>query len=79
MTAYSNKELTLQEIEELISWTEGQNSDGYGEELERQPIETSDGDIYVSFWNSDSRYYIKPEQELKQEKPSLGYLSPMSG
>ena len=46
------EELTDAETEILTEWISGQNSDGYGEHFEQQPIDTEDGDLYVSFWNS---------------------------
>ena len=79
MTAHVNGELTAEETAGLISEVEGQNSDGWGEGFEQRPIKTPDGEIYVSFWNSDGGYFIKPEQELKQTAPDLGYGGPVMG
>jgi hypothetical protein len=43
-----------------------------GESFEQRPIKVEDGEIYVSFWNSEN-FFIKPEQELKQNsEPDLG-------
>lgn len=50
------EELTDAETEILTDWISGQNSDGYGEHFEQQPIDTEDGDLYVSFWNSGDNY-----------------------
>lgn len=52
------EELTDAETEILTDWISGQNSDGYGEYFEQQPIDTEDGDLYVSFWNSGDNYNI---------------------
>ena len=78
MTAGVSGALSEAEITELLSFIEGQNSDGYGEGLEQRPIKTSAGEIYVSFWNSES-YFIKLEQELKQRAPDFGYGGPVMG
>ena len=43
----------------------GQNSDGFGEGLEQRPIETEDGDLYVSMWSSD-HYFIYDENEMNE-------------
>lgn len=72
MTAEITDALSETETSELIDFVAGQNADGYGEGLEQRPIKTSDGEIYVSFWNSYN-YFIKQEQELKQITPDLGY------
>lgn len=71
MTAGLKESLSGEETAALLDYVCGQNSDGYGEGLEQRPIKTPDGEIYVSFWNSDN-YFLKPEQELKQsEAPDL--------
>jgi len=59
-------ELTEVETAKLLDFIIGQLSDGWGEGFEQRPIKTNDGEIYVSFWNSD-HFFIKPERELKQE------------
>ena len=54
--------LTDAEMEEFKSWWGGQASDGYGEGLEQQEIETESlGKIYVSFWNSSDDWQIEVE------------------
>ena len=58
------EELTGAEAEILTDWISGQNSDGYGEHFEQQPIDTEDGDLYVSFWNSGDNYSIMTRGEL---------------
>lgn len=58
------EELTDVEAEILTDWISGQNSDGYGEHFEQQPIDTEDGDLYVSFWNSGDNYSIMTRDEL---------------
>ena len=58
--------LTDAETEILTDWISGQNSDGYGEHFEQQPIDTEDGDLYVSFWNSGDNYSIMTRDELDE-------------
>lgn len=38
----------------------------YGEHFEQQPIDTEDGDLYVSFWNSGDNYSIMTRDELDE-------------
>ncbi|OLN30065.1 hypothetical protein [Desulfosporosinus metallidurans] len=72
MVAEVKGELTESEIKVLTDYFTGQYSDGYGEGFEQRPIKVEDGEIYVSFWNSEN-FFIKPEQELKQNsEPDLG-------
>ena len=42
------------------------NSDGFGEGLEQRPIETEDGDLYLSMWNSGDDYFIYDENEMNE-------------
>lgn len=58
-------ELSEGELKELISEWSGQESDGWGENMEQEPIKTEDGELYVSFWHSGNDFFIKPERELK--------------
>ncbi|MHB8076918.1 hypothetical protein [Desulfosporosinus fructosivorans] len=71
MTAGLTEALSGEETAELLEFVAGQNSDGWGKDFEQRSIKTEDGEIYVSFWNSEN-FLIKPEQELKQnEAPDL--------
>jgi len=56
--------LTEAETEVLTDFITGQYSDGWGESLEQHPIKTDDGEIYVSFWDSEG-FSIQPESKLK--------------
>lgn len=58
-------QLTEPELEALIDEWRGQESDGWGEKFEQQPIKTEDSELYVSFWNSNKDFFIQSEQELK--------------
>lgn len=52
-------ELTEGEEDKLVDWIEGQNSDGFGEGFEQNPIEVDDGVIYVHFWEPRRNYFIR--------------------
>ena len=56
---------TAEEKEKVRDWVSGQNSDGFGEGLEQRPIETEDGDLYVSMWSAD-HYFIYDENEMNE-------------
>ncbi|MGE4273262.1 hypothetical protein [Dehalobacter restrictus] len=72
MTAGLMESLSGEETAGLLEFVTGQNSDGYGEGLEQRPIKTSNGEIYVSFWNHEN-YSLKFEQDMKNNSPDLGY------
>ena len=46
----STRELTDEEMEELIDYTQGQWSDGIGESFEQRPIMVSGDEVYISPW-----------------------------
>lgn len=45
----------------------GQESDGWGEGFEQREIKIDAGELCVSFWSSDGSFFIRTEQELKNE------------
>ena len=49
------------------------HNDGYGESLEQRPIKTADGEIYVSFWDSEG-FSIALKAADYNYAPSVGYL-----
>lgn len=65
ITAELSEHLTESEKEELKDWICGQNSDGFGEGFEQRPIRISEGEMYVSFWNSSDEYFIYDEKEMQ--------------
>lgn len=68
--------LTAEETEALRDWLTGQCSDGLGEGFEQQPIDTMDGELFVSFWNSGDDYAMMTENEfyeyLQQNEMQMG-------
>jgi hypothetical protein len=64
---YAFEPFTLAEKEELIDWITGQNSDGLGEGFEQRPIDTDDGEIFVSLWNSNGGYFVKSREDFEQD------------
>ena len=57
--------LTAEETEALRDWLTGQCSDGLCEGFEQQPIDTMDGELFVSFWNSGDDYAMMTEDEFE--------------
>ena len=68
--------LTAEKTEALRDWLTGQCSDGLGEGFEQQPIDTMDGELFVSFWNSGDDYAVMTESEfdeyLQQNEMQMG-------
>ena len=57
-------ELDKSETSDLIEYISGQYADGFGEGLEQRPITLGDDEVYISLWNCDGDYFLKPESEL---------------
>ena len=57
--------LTADEKTELADWIQAQNFDGLGESIEQTPIATTEGDIYVSFGNSDPGYFVYDREQFE--------------
>lgn len=65
--------LTPEEMADLKDEILGQCSDGLGEGFEQRPIETDEGDLYVSYWNSSDDYFLCTEDELDEHlEPNQG-------
>ena len=64
ITAQIYGQLTDEELEEFRDYCSGQLSDGAGESLEQRSIKTPNGNIYVSFWNSDDSWSLQTEEEM---------------
>ncbi len=64
------KALTAEEMEALRDWVTGQCSDGLGEGFEQQPIDTMNGELFVSFGNSGDDYAMMTESEFDEYRQS---------
>lgn len=68
ITVKSYGELNKIEMIDLIDDLKGQLGDGFGEGFEQRPV-TLDGDeVYISFWDCDDDYFLKPENEAFPEQ-----------
>ena len=65
-------ELDSYEYDELLQELRGQASDGWAESFEQHEIHTSEGDIYVSFYDTCGAWELMTEEEVKAapESPS---------
>ena len=68
----SHGALSPQELSGLMEEWLGQESDGWGEGFEQREIKTEEGELCVSFWHSGDDFFIKTEQELKQQTQDFG-------
>lgn len=68
VTVRSYGELDKAELIELTEQVEGQLADGFGESFEQREIRLGEDTVYISFWNSEDNYFIKPENEIFQEQ-----------
>ena len=67
-TVKSYGELNKAELIELADEASSQASDGWGEGFEQREIEIGGDEIYISFWNCDDNYFMKPENEVFPEQ-----------
>ncbi|MDD4413872.1 MAG: hypothetical protein PHR14_04840 [Oscillospiraceae bacterium] len=58
--------LTEAEDEIWRGWLTGQCSDGLCEGVEQRPIETEDGELYVSFWNASDKWFLGDDSEFAE-------------
>uniref|UniRef100_UPI00344C1192 DUF6329 domain-containing protein n=1 Tax=Ruminococcus sp. TaxID=41978 RepID=UPI00344C1192 len=58
-------ELDSYEYDELLHELSGQASDGWGESFEQHEIHTSEGDIYVSFYDTCGSWDLMTEEDVK--------------
>lgn len=64
VTAYLKEPFTDDKKEAFRDEIVGQAADGFGEGFEQRPIETEDGELYVSLWNSGDGYFVFDENEF---------------
>lgn len=67
-TIKSYGELDRAELMEITQEMIGQAADGWGESYEQHPVTLGDDEVYISFWNSDDTYFLKPESEVFPEQ-----------
>lgn len=70
-----NAPLNDSEVDELKEWISGQNSDGLGEGFEQREIETDEGGLYVSFWDSGKDYFIYTQEEMDEYLEQSGGIN----
>ena len=68
LTCEITEPLTEREISVLKDYWTGQMSDGWGEGFEQQPIQTEEGELYVSFWSSENFWKVMTAEELGIEQ-----------
>ena len=61
-------ELDRAEMIELEEYITGQYADGFGESLEQREIKLGEDEVYISFWDCDDDYFLKPESEVFPEQ-----------
>lgn len=59
--------MTEEDIKILKDYWTGQMSDGWGEGFEQQLIQIDEGELYVSFWNSENFWSVMTDKELGVE------------
>ena len=57
---------TPEEEVEFKEWAIGQMADGWGESFEQREIRIPEGELYVSFWNSGSDYFMLNSNEFDE-------------
>lgn len=60
-------ELTPAQLDELKESCIGQYADGWGEGVEQRPRQTSEGELYIHFWQGNSRFFLRTAQEMGLE------------
>ena len=68
VTIKSYGELDRADLIELTEQVESQLADGFGEGFEQREIRLGEDRAYISFWNSEDSYFIKPESEVFPEQ-----------
>lgn len=65
MITKQKEPLTAEEEKIFLEAMTGQYSDGWGEGFEQKEIKTSDGDLYVSFWQSGNDFFMYNEEDFE--------------
>ena len=67
ITAEIRAPLTAAEQEKLAGWIYDQNEGAHGDGFEQLLVDTDDGELCVSFWNSSPDCYVLPEDEFQAQ------------
>ncbi len=68
ITVKSYGELDKSELIDLTNELTGQLADGWGEGFEQRGIRLDGDEVFVSFWNGDDDYFLKPKSEVFPEQ-----------
>ncbi len=68
ITVKSYGELNKTEMIDLVGELTGSLADGFGEGFEQREIRLGDDSVYISFWDCDDDYFLKPESEAFPEQ-----------
>lgn len=60
--------LTPEQLNELKETCIGQYADGWGEGFEQQPRQTSEGELYIHFWQGNNSFFLRTAQEMVLEQ-----------
>ena len=60
--------LTPEQLNELKETCIGQYADGWGEGFEQRPRQTSEGELYVYFWQGNNSFFLRTAQEMGLEQ-----------
>ena len=63
-TVKSYGELDKSELADITKEIICHAADGWGESFGQHPVTLGRDKIYISFWNSDDDYFLKPESEV---------------
>lgn len=65
-----NKPLTSEEMTELKSWWSDQLTDGWGECMEIEPIQTNAGALYIGYRKDEESFFMSTSEEFDQHNIS---------
>ena len=68
ITVRSYGELNKTEMIDLVGELTGNLADGWGESYEQHPVKLGGDEVYISFWDCDDDYFLKPESEVFTEQ-----------
>lgn len=63
-----NGTLTPEQLNELKETCIGQYADGWGEGVEQRPRQTSEGELYIHFWQGNNGFFLRTAREMDLEQ-----------